>query len=65
MAPQPPAPAPPPINRSRPQSGAVAVLVLALLAMVVLWVVGGYLLYTYAPADFGEPPQGSVSPSAS
>jgi hypothetical protein len=39
------------------------VLALALAAMVALWVVGGYLLYTYAPADFGEPPAQSVSPS--
>jgi hypothetical protein len=40
------------------------VLALALAAMVALWVVGGYLLYTYAPANFGEPPQGTSSPSA-
>jgi hypothetical protein len=49
----------------RPQSTAVAVLALALAAMLTLWIVGGYLLYTNAPANFGEPPQTTASPSPS
>lgn len=53
---------PPP---SRPsQSRAVALLVLALAALLTLWGVGGYLLYTWAPADFGEPAPGTATPSA-
>jgi hypothetical protein len=62
MGPQPP---PPPVAQPRPQSAAVAVLALVLAALVTLWVVGGYLLYRYAPADFGQPPQAPASPSAS
>lgn len=51
---------PPPARRS--QSVAVVVLTLALVALALLWTVGGYLLYAYAPADFGEPP--AATPSA-
>lgn len=40
-------------------------LALALAALVLLWVVGGYLLYTYAPDGFGEPPVSTPSPAAS
>jgi hypothetical protein len=60
-------PPPPPRARPvrRPQSTAVAVLALALAAMLTLWVVGGYLLYTNAPDNFGEPPQTTASPSPS
>jgi hypothetical protein len=48
------------------QSKAVALLALALVALVALWVIGGYLLYTRAPADFGEAPRDATpSPSAS
>lgn len=55
-----------PTSASRPrQSRAVVLLSLALAAMVALWVVGGYLLYTRTPADFGVPPGTSPSPSAS
>ncbi|MBX6751540.1 MAG: hypothetical protein IRY85_18085 [Micromonosporaceae bacterium] len=55
-----------PSSPSQPrQSTAVVLLALALAAMVALWVVGGYLLYTRAPADFGVPPQDTTpSPSA-
>jgi len=58
MGPQPPPPAypPRPATPGRRQSAAVAVLALVLAALVALWVVGGYLLYTYAPPGFGEPP---------
>jgi hypothetical protein len=55
-----PSPAP-----ARPtQTRAVVLLALALTALLALWGIGGYLLYTRAPADFGEPPQGTPSPSA-
>jgi hypothetical protein len=55
-----------PTSPSRPrQSKAVGLLALALAGLTALWVVGGYLLYTRAPADFGVSPQVSPSPSAS
>lgn len=49
---------------SRPtQTRAVVLLALALAAMAALWGIGGYLLYTRAPADFGEPPASTTSPT--
>lgn len=61
----PPSSSTPSVPRRRPQSAAVVVLSLAFTALLALWVVGGYLLYTKAPADFGRPPQVTVSPSSS
>jgi hypothetical protein len=63
--PQPPAYPPPypaspgvPARPARAQSGAVVVLSVVLAALVLLWIAGAYVLYTYAPADFGVPPSG-------
>ena len=52
-----------PVTRSRPQSGAVLVLALVLAGLVALWVVGGFLLFTQAPADFGQPPGSTATPT--
>jgi len=49
----------------RPQNRAVLVLTVALTALVTLWVVGGFVLLKYAPADFGVPPTTTASPAAS
>ena len=65
MSAQPPPSSTAPVRRRRPQSAAVVVLSLAFAALLVLWVVGGYVLYTEAPADFGRPPQVTVAPSSS
>ena len=54
-----------PQQPTRPQSRAVVVLSLALAGLLALWIVGGYVLVRYAPADFGELPKASASPSNS
>lgn len=54
-----------PAAPTRPsQTKAVVLLTLALAALLALWGIGGYLLYTRAPANFGEPPAATASPSA-
>jgi hypothetical protein len=41
----------------------VVVLGLVLTALVVLWIVGAFVLLTYAPADFGVVPGTTPSPT--
>ncbi len=57
-----PAPPPPP-RTSAPQARAVVVLTVALVAMLLLWAVGTYVLLAHTP-DFGEPPGSTPTPSA-
>jgi hypothetical protein len=63
LSPGPHTPVPPPPRPPAPQSRAVVVLSVALAAMVALWLIGGYLLYTYG-GGLGDLPGSSPSPSA-
>jgi hypothetical protein len=55
----------PTAGAGKPQTLAVLVLSLVLAGLLTLWLVGGFLLFTRAPANFGVPPNATASPSVS